>query len=255
MHRTTKLKLVYLMLWLAGFSLQASAAPNWRSFVNGGEAVSPGETIAKSTVMLETDMEYCSATIIADNLLLTAAHCTSDTDTWVLIHFAGLEGSYSRKADRFIRHEHYRDMLGADSLNDVALVFFSGGLPEGFAPAAILPAEETLKVGDELQLAGYGNGGPLGSLAKVSLKLSGFFNNNSLLRFDQSKSHGICHGDSGGPAYKTLHGQLYLAGIAAYAYEVDCSGYSVYTRANYYLDWIRQQTQKYPSHSGQRRKD
>lgn len=213
---------------------------HWSPLVNGGEKVSGTDPIAKSTVMLETDMQYCSATIIGEGLLLTAAHCTSNTDTWVLIHFDGLEGKNSRDADRFVRHENYKDMFGADSLNDIALVFFSGGLPNGFVPVSILPADISLNRGDEIQLAGYGDGGPIGTLAKVKLTLSDFLNNNTLIKFNQTKSHGICHGDSGGPAFKEFAGRLYLAGVAAYANEMDCSGHSVYTRATPYLDWIRQ---------------
>jgi secreted trypsin-like serine protease len=214
----------------------------WSPLVNGGEKVSAADPVAKSTVMLETDMQYCSATIIGEGLLLTAAHCTSNTDTWVLIHFDGLEGKFSRNADRFVRHENYKDMFGADSQNDIALVFFSGGLPNGFVPVSILPADISLNRGDEIQLAGYGDGGPIGILAKVKLILSDFLNSNSLIKFSQTKSYGICHGDSGGPAFKEVAGRLYLAGVAAYANEMDCSGYSVYTRATPYLEWIQRNT-------------
>jgi secreted trypsin-like serine protease len=207
--------------------------------INGGEKVSANDPIAKSTVMLETDAEYCSATIIRENLLLTAAHCIVPSDTWVLIHFAGLEQTESRKAIRFFRHEGYQD-LNETTRNDIALIFFEGGLPDGFTPVPILPADKGLTIGDELQVAGYGAGGPLGVLAKVSLNVSDFLGTKSLIKFNQTSKRGICHGDSGGPAFKVSNGQLYLAGVASYANELDCSGYSAYSIATNYIEWIQQ---------------
>lgn len=235
---------VYLLICVLGISLASLstfAETRWTPFVNGGETVGSADPIAKATVMLETDAEYCSATIIGSGLLLTAAHCIGDRDTWVIIHFSGLEGSQTRKADRFLRHEGYQDLMGDDSRNDIALVFFSGGLPEGYQSSEILPRDEVLSVGNELQLAGYGGGGPLGVLAKVNLTITDFLNNNSLIKFNQTSARGICHGDSGGPAYKVIQNKLYVAGVAAYAHEMDCSGYSVYTKANNYIDWVQKQ--------------
>jgi secreted trypsin-like serine protease len=235
---------VLLMSVSLGYIAGAFAQSDFQPYVNGGEKVSSQDPIAQSTVMLETDSEYCSATIIGEGLLLTAAHCIGNSDNWVLIHFEGLESKVERKADRFLRHEGYRDMNGDDSINDVALIFFSGGLPQGFKAAEILPEDQTLKVGEELQLAGYGNGSPLGELSKVTLTISAFLTNNTLIKFSQTAKRGICHGDSGGPAYKFMNGKIFLAGLAAYANEMDCSGFSVYTKATPYKDWIQKQQKK-----------
>ncbi|MGZ3745026.1 MAG: trypsin-like serine protease, partial [Pseudobdellovibrionaceae bacterium] len=173
------------VLVIGGFSFQALALGEWRPFINGGEKVLANDPIAKSTVMLETEKQYCSATILSDNLLVTAAHCISDGDPWVLIHFSGLEGALSRTASRSLRHENYQDLQDT-TRNDIALVFFAGGLPEGFNPVTILPGDKNMEVGDELQLAGYGGGGPLGTLAKLSLNLSEFLDNKNLLKFEQN---------------------------------------------------------------------
>jgi secreted trypsin-like serine protease len=219
-------------------------ASNWAPWVNGGDRVSENNPIARSTVMLETDAQYCSATIIASDTLLTAAHCLAEKDDWVMIHFRGLDSEPNRQASGFVRHENYKDLYGSDSFNDVALVFFKGGLPEGFQATSVLPEKLVLKKDDGLSLAGYGGGSPLGSLSKVDLTITDFLNQGSLIKFEQTKDHGICHGDSGGPAYLEIEGHLYVAGIAAYAYEVDCSGYSVYTKTTPYLDWIKLHQEK-----------
>ncbi len=231
------LKLVLLFIVNLGFAIPSFAFNQFEPFINGGERVLADDPIAKSTVMLETESQYCSATIIDNGLLLTAAHCLNEGATWILIHFSGLEGSTSRTASRSLRHEEYQDLNGTTT-NDVALVFFEGGLPDGFVPVSIWPSQKKLEVGEELQLAGYGGGGPLGVLAKVKLSVTELLNNTNLVKFEQTEQRGICHGDSGGPAFKTVDGHLYLAGVASYANEIDCSGFSVYTSATPYIDWI-----------------
>jgi secreted trypsin-like serine protease len=223
---------------ILSLSIHSLANTNLFPLINGGEKVEANDPIAKSTVMLETDAQYCSATIIANNLLLTAAHCIGQNESWVTIHFSGLEGNQSRNASRFFRHEYYQD-LQETTRNDVALVFFDGGLPDGFNPVKILPSDYELKFGDELQVAGYGMGGPQGVLAKISLQVSDFLNAKNLIKFEQTKTRGICHGDSGGPAYRIINNQMYLAGVASYTQEIDCSGFAVYTSATEFIEWIQ----------------
>jgi secreted trypsin-like serine protease len=41
-----------------------------------------------------------------------------------------------------------------------------------------------------------------------------------------------------------MNGKIFLAGLAAYANEMDCSGFSVYTKATPYKDWIQKQQKK-----------
>lgn len=233
------LRLLYSTAVMLCFSFQSLASNNLIPFINGGDKILAGDPIAKSTVMLETDGQYCSATIISNNTLLTAAHCVNENEPWVLIHFSGLEGTLSRTASRSLRHEGYQDLQGT-TRNDVALIFFEGGLPDGFLPATILPVDKALEIGDDMQVAGYGAGGPLGVLAKLNLKVSDFLDGKKLIKFAQTATRGICHGDSGGPAFKVINNQLYLAGVASYADEMDCSGYSVYTQATNYIEWILQ---------------
>lgn len=234
------LKLICSSIIVLGFSIHSLANSGFLPLINGGEAVQASDPVAKSTVMLETDSQYCSATIISESSLLTAAHCIGANEAWVSIHFTGLEGSQSRQASRFFRHEGYQDKNDTTQ-NDIAIIFFTGGLPNGFTPVSILPVDKELVIGDELQVAGYGAGGPLGTLAKVKLNVSEFLDTKSLIKFNQTTKHGICHGDSGGPAFKLINNQLFLAGVASYANEIDCSGYSVYTRVHNYIDWIKQQ--------------
>ena len=211
---------------------------DWGPLINGGEIVAENDPVALSTVMLETERQYCSGTIISDHNILTAAHCIGEGDNWILIHFKGLESSISRKATRFFRHENYQDMQET-TRNDVALIFFDGGLPDKMRPVELLSKVDPLVLGEDLIIGGYGAGSPQGTLAKIMLKVSDFLDNRNLIKFNQTSTKGICHGDSGGPAYKMINGKLYLAGLASYANEIDCSSFSVYTIAMQFFDWIK----------------
>ncbi|MGZ3791614.1 MAG: S1 family peptidase [Bdellovibrio sp.] len=230
-------RLIYLTVLLIGLTSASLASAEWTPLINGGEKVKADDPVAMSTVMIETENQYCSATIISNKTLLTAAHCIGQNEPWVLIHFAGLEGSETRKASRSLRHEDYQD-LQSTTRNDVALVFFNGGLPQNFHAATILDSNKELQIGEELLVAGYGQGGPLGTLAKLRLQIIDFLDQKRLIKLDQTTERGICHGDSGGPAFKLINNQLYVVGVASYTYEMDCSGYSVYTRASNFIQWI-----------------
>ncbi|MGZ3773271.1 MAG: S1 family peptidase [Pseudobdellovibrionaceae bacterium] len=231
-------RVISLTVLLISVTSASLAAAEWTPFINGGEKVQAGDPVAKSTVMIETENQYCSATIISNKTLLTAAHCVGQNEPWVLIHFAGLDGIETRKASHSLRHEAYQDLQDT-TRNDMALVFFDGGLPQNFTAASILDPAKELQIGEELQVAGYGQGGPLGTLAKLNLKVVDFLDQKRLIKLDQTTERGICHGDSGGPAFKLINNQMYVVGVASYTNEMDCSGYSVYTRASNYIQWIQ----------------
>ncbi|WP_168196481.1 trypsin-like serine protease [Bdellovibrio sp. NC01] len=58
---------------------------------------------------------------------------------------------------------------------------------------------------------------------------------------NQKQGEGACHGDSGGPAYITVKGKIYLWGITNRGErdpKNDCSQYSVYTKAYSYKTWL-----------------
>lgn len=243
MVRAVSLVFVVFIVFVQGFRAQASKGP-LLPLVNGGESVSAQDPIGHSTVMLETEMQYCSAVIIAEDTLVTAAHCLPEDSPWIRIHFSGLEGKVSKEAQFFVKHENYQD-LHETTRNDVALVFFKGGLPDPFKPVPLASETEVLQIGDSLTLAGYGGGSPLGSLAKINLQISGFLNHKGLIQLNQTSQRGICHGDSGGPAFRIHPDQISLIGVASYTQEVNCSGYSVYTNVIEQRDWISKTRKKY----------
>ena len=51
----------------------------------------------------------------------------------------------------------------------------------------------------------------------------------------------VCHGDSGGPSFAQFQGQMLLIGIHSVVSN-PCGRFGVDMRVDFYLDWIRQQS-------------
>lgn len=222
-----------------------SGNDGFHPLVNGGLPVTEDEPVALSTVMIKTDIQYCTATIIGPNVLLSAAHCIDDRPQGVEIYFQGLKNEnplYYRPATRYVLHDKYQDIKDSDARHDLALVFFEGDLPPNFKVAPLLGDEQQLGIGDTVTIAGYGRGSPLGRLAKIDLPITRFSKEKTLIWLGQSKAQGACHGDSGGPAYKIVKNNIYLAAVTSYGETVDCDRHAIYTSLKPYRDWLRQQS-------------
>lgn len=159
-------------------------------------------------------------------------------------------------------------------LGDIALVKFEGQLPEGYHPAQILSDDVILKPGVDITVAGYGisnvytepiNPKKVKDLQDaieygevycfdeeltdcVSVEMSGdsrLRQTHTLIssvqetefRLDESTGHGTCSGDSGGPAYVKVDGQLYLTGVTSRGSAL-CDNIGVYTNVVPYAKWI-----------------
>jgi hypothetical protein len=126
--------------------------------------------------------------------------------------------------------------------NDVSLIKFPGGLPAGYEPAKILPPSVHLQDGETVTLAGYGESDPgqggnngAGILRKVDVSIKNATYSQSEVLLDQTQGRGSCHGDSGGPAFVEMNGELYLWGVTSRAYPnnqdaaVNCDQGAIYT--------------------------
>jgi hypothetical protein len=139
-------------------------------------------------------------------------------------------------------------------------VKFTGGLPPGFEPME-LPTEQDLRdMGKDLYVAGYGTitartdlgDRQSGTLRYTEVKLYEGRLTPGLDQFtvDQANGHGICHGDSGGPAFVKLNGRRVLIGVTSAVYTNDkkkkdkpgfdiCRENALFISTYYHLPWIR----------------
>lgn len=197
----------------------------------------------KSTVYLSTG---CGGALVSDALVVTAAHCvplgvaimgkTQHRDGFATLDEANRkfevvfshrpldQAAQRRKVIDYRLHENFhgstyqsdRDSSGHKTiLHDVALIRFEGGIPEGFAPAKLPGAEESVLRPVNVTLTGFGtssvNSGALNALQVLSAQVTQPFY-NALEAYVQSRpGEGICSGDSGSPVYLQAN-QVLVAG-------------------------------------------
>lgn len=218
----------------------------------------------------------CSSTLIAPDVVLTAAHCI---DEFALTFGFGtveeLDVRWSRQSDLtswdgsnpsapwpddavaawdWVAHPDF-DMqafdIGIAQNNDIALVFLDAPITD--IPHAYLPTNnlgDLLNEGDEVTVVGWGQQSatsqweapPPGSFAVKQQGLSTISELGSFefqvgaLTSDVRK----CHGDSGGPSFLDMEGAIRVVGVTSHAYDdTDCfeTG-GVDTRVDAFLEWI-----------------
>lgn len=221
----------------------------------GGTKVSDWDPIGAMTAALYNAQRrsLCTGTIIAEDLLLTAAHCIPDGSFELYVLFGKDTSQSSRLVARTVSAVRvgplWEDRRTEEFDNgDIALVRFDGGLPEGYHAAEILEDEDLLSDGTELVMAGYGvidgsSGADGGVLRKVSLPIEDATYSETEFLVDESLGRGTCYGDSGGPAFVRSGGRYLLAGVTSRAVgEVQtddpCARFGVYTNVLAYSSWL-----------------
>jgi hypothetical protein len=232
-------------------SLKSSADLN--AGIIGGTDATGSEEFAKTVVLLY-DKELgsiCTASILSDKVLLTAAHCVASEPTSLYVVF----GTNVESTDIIVRRVVDAKVTpvwtarAAQDLNngDMAMVGFVGGLPEGYKAAELLSDLSVLKDGAAVTLAGYGTsdgvaGTGAGKLRYVETTIQKVAYSESEILMEQSKGHGACHGDSGGPAYVEVDGQRLVIGVTSRGVndpDNHCGVSAAYTSVPFYADWIK----------------
>lgn len=244
----------------------------------GGESVDSQDNIAKTTVQIFTvqtvrnvqgqlnisGVSGCTGSILANDIILTAAHCTTDNPHYILLYFS-TEAPTDMQALLESVHTNplIRRVVGGkvasnwpkltneqnEDWGDIALLKFKGGLPEGYEHAQLLPSVMPLKPQQGLTLAGFGMTDGVRKvssdrLLKVGVNVLNPRFGKSEMIVDSGNGRGPCHGDSGGPAYVNIRGKNYVAGTTSRAEsQTDpnglCIGDTVYTKVQPYAGWIR----------------
>ncbi|MGZ3708863.1 MAG: S1 family peptidase [Bdellovibrionota bacterium] len=219
----------------------------------GGSKVSASDPIAATTVGLSDGNTLCTASLIDDDIAVTAAHCVDGVDmaSLEILYGTSILTSKAKKArvlGALANPGWQGDASSGVDEHDIAVVRFEGGLPKGYAKAKILEDSSGVRAGDSVTLAGYGitnaaSQAGAGVLRKVDVTVVNPDLGKTEIVFDQSSGHGACHGDSGGPAFVKQGSSLLLLGLTNRGYPDDapddCLEQSVYTKISAYLNWIQ----------------
>ncbi|MGN6590227.1 MAG: S1 family peptidase [Sphingomicrobium sp.] len=219
--------------------------------VTGGALPASG-LAARAIVMLTDERDdLCTATALAPDLVLTAAHCVAGKlKRAVKVYQTGQTIAVARVAQhpRF----NFASYLASRATADVALVKLAAPLPDIISPVTLAEARR-VAAGETLTIAGFGvtkNGTPigLGIPREAKLTVTGTPGSLQIRLLDPATSNkrpglGACTGDSGAPAFETdATGALRVVGVVSWSTapndEDGCGGLTGLTPLLLYRDWI-----------------
>jgi hypothetical protein len=201
-----------------------------------GEAAPADTVIQRHTILISSAKGRCSGVVLAQDLVLTAAHCVEAAGGKYVV--SGLARDVIRvSVTEVARHPDFRK---TDA--DIALVKLAQPLPVRFASAFL--QGRPLRPGDRVIVGGYGVGVAGKSDARATLRSAGLVVSHlwrgraTLADVNHSepeeKRLGPCNGDSGGPVF-TYRGMFALVGIMAAG---DCKGKASIVTVSHYHGWI-----------------
>jgi secreted trypsin-like serine protease len=205
---------------------------------------------------------FCTGTLIAPDVVLTAAHCldtarrgsnfrTMAPDALAIYvgddPAADIVSHLYTVTETLINPTYNRVAL----LNDIALVRLSAPITEAVTPVAPLPPAEGLSaadVGSTVNFAGFGqtefggSGVKLqvdGTVGGLGCSVPGCFDaGDAATQVSYAQGGGgPCFGDSGGPMFVYRGGTAYVGGITSYGDQY-CTQYGVSTRPDAFASLI-----------------
>lgn len=224
------------MLALVGCEAGSAGSPSPAigedtSAIVGGEADTgdPSVVAVYAQVPGQAGGFLCTGSVISPTVVLTAAHCVSESETGPGATFTVLTGpniNRDRTHALAVREVHANPLWSARRLeggHDQGVVILTE--PSTLAPLPVnrQPLTASLR-GTSVRIVGYGlSDGTAQTGAGVkrqAVTLLGAVG-TKLVAVGDSR-HGTCNGDSGGPAFMSLNGEETIVGTTSYG-NVDCS--------------------------------
>ena len=230
-------------------SLAALAAP----IVNGEKTDDYPSVVSLGLDAGSYSFSACTANLISPRVLLTAAHCGAEIGEDLVAEFGvAFFGSDIWDAEQVIGfedmliHPEYTPLEGNQlPTYDIAVIVLEeepGVEPTRFRREALSETDE----GETLVSVGFGSTGSTGAGSGykrvVELPLSDYDEQFALSKSPDSGDGQICSGDSGGPQFQIVDGQLVQLAIHSWG-DTGCSRKSGSTRTDIAAAWILEQVE------------
>lgn len=228
------------------------------SAVLGGTNAPPGKW-PDIVAVRDGSSQFCSGTLIAPTVVLTAGHCNDPTLDNVLIGTSSLSRPSEGEVIKVINKIEYESAPGRnDSFRTADLTVLVLEKPSMFAPRAIADGWARFEIKNDamVNLVGYGAIDKDGQVFKPELQEA----TTTITDADCTKSSGCnrpvqpggelgaggmgidtCGGDSGGPLYLPTDFGTFLAGATSRGYDNNqfyCSEGGIYVRPDKFVDWM-----------------
>jgi secreted trypsin-like serine protease len=222
------------------------------AMVGGGGA--PSEPVARAVVtIIGSRGTFCTGSLIAQDLVLTAAHCVMPGADYKVI-IPGETQPQLLEVRRVAQHPQFNvaSILAHRASADVALLQLTAPLPASKAPAPLGMPVIPIAAGARLTVAGVGvtkrgdgkSGGTIraadltvtGKPGTLQIRLSDPLTNNA------REGLGACTGDSGAPVFEMQAGRAVIVGVVSWSTGPNntdgCGGLTGVTPLTLYREWI-----------------
>jgi len=215
---------------------------------------SPGSEVTRATVMITGSRgTFCTGTLIARDLVLTAAHCVQPGADYKLIEFDPQRQPTLRDTSRIERHPKFsmQTFLANRATADVALIKLAAPAASSVT-APLFSGPLKVAPGDRITVAGYGlavrGDGKSGGISRAAELVATGRPGNLQIRLVDPRTKGArpgagaCTGDSGAPAFANEGSRLAVIAVVSWSTGPNltdgCGGLTGLTPLALYKSWI-----------------